>query len=121
MIVEMFKTCLKSCDRFYFTKSGALGLRGNCKDCPFRHEQIVFFGEEKEAELEFDDFRNFFNFIKKRSFDTRKHAYLDLTFLPTTTKKCKTIAFLQFCIENDIYKNYCIRELKKELEESFYD
>ena len=120
MIFEMFKTCLKSCNRFYFTKSGALGLHGNCKDCPFRHEQIIFFGEEREAELEFDDFRNFFNFIKKRNFDTRKHVYLDMVF-SEAFKNRNTISFLQFCVENNIYKNYCTRELKKELEKSFYD
>ena len=122
MISELFKKCVEQCYIHSISKDGELCLRC-CKydECVYQHERIVLFGEETKAKMSFKDFVEIFNTLKKFNFVAN-----DYNIKLTVTKnnayqhsKPLSVSFLNFCIRNNIFKDWCIFELKKELNKRF--
>lgn len=129
MISELFKKCAEQCSIHSISKKGELCLGCSKYDkCIYQHEKIVLFGGESKAKMNFEDFVEVFKIIKKLKFRSDDHG-IKLTidrlysgnFYPDSDRKTHalSVSFLNFCIRNNIFKNWCIAELKKELNKRF--
>lgn len=127
----MFSVLLSKC----YEKGCALSIRengefnfvGNCENCLFKHEKIIAFGDEIRN-LQFEEFVSFINKLKTHQYYVvDKKDMFSVVLMPVRKgfnqddffRKHAIILVLQFCIEKNIFKDYCIKKLKKELNERF--
>ena len=131
MIFDLFKQCCSHCYKFDFSDEGELVLTGNCENCVLNHERIIAFENNKYSKLNFENFKKFWNFLKKQEFNLDRTYTFEIKknslriIFQYRAMKVKAdnsnnkIVFLQFCLDNNIYRDYCLKELKKVLEERF--
>lgn len=131
MMFDFFKQCCSYCCKFDFSNYGELVLTGNCEKCVLNHERIIVFENKKYSKLNFENFKKFWNFLKKQEFslertytfeNTKKSLRIKFQYRAMKVKVDNSnnkIVFLQFCLDNNIHRDYCLKELKKVLEERF--
>ena len=126
MITTIFDNCFRNCCAISIDSDGRVIFpNSKCEKCQYHHEKIVFGCDNKK--LDFEEFCNIFKYLKntylkvitiKNQSSSREVACLNVSN-SVFQKKYSLILFLKFCIRNNIYKNWCVKELRKILEERF--
>ena len=125
-MITIFDTCFINCCQISVDSDGRIVFPSSkCEKCQYHHEKIVFGCDNKK--LDFEEFCNIFKYLKsthlkvniiKDQSSSREIACLNVSN-SVFRKKYSLILFLKFCIRNNIYKNWCVKELRKILEERF--
>ena len=128
MITTIFDNCFRNCCAISIDSDGRVIFpNSKCEKCQYHHEKIVFGCDNKK--LDFEEFCNIFKYLKSTYLDVHimkeqsssKEVACLIVSNSAFEKKHSLICFLQFCIRNDIYKKWCVKELKKVLEERFVE
>lgn len=122
MLYELLKNCSKTCS-FSVKNTGEFNFVNNdrCKSCVFNFEKTVCLGEGKT--LSFNEFKELVKFIENNNYNVRKTdcSFVFLTPLKKQRENLGVDLFLIFCIENDIYKECCVKKLKFKMNEEFFN
>ena len=120
MIVELAKKCFNKCSFIKIMNTGELRLnKRGCKSCVFNFERVVCCGENNGKILTENEFKKFYDYLKNENYVIINNGVKDEFFIRKDKNKKDEISFLNFCVKNNIYKDWCVKVLKKKLNEQF--